>query len=193
MHAHRSIYIGLLFALTVLLLAGPAWAAGDDGLGVYIGVTDTTITPDSPAGGTKSEISGVTFGVDYQFPLGESFSLNPFLMISSEEEEEEISPGVTGTNEFDTTVLALQLRYWIEGLYLGAHAGRYEVEVTGAVGGSETFDDTGFGAVIGWEGQGGFVLALQYDTFTVEVPSMAGPSTVDVEFTTLRALIGYRF
>ena len=181
------------FALTALLFAGPAFAAGDDGLGIYIGVTDSTV---SPEGGTDLDVSGSTFGVDYQFPLGESFSFNPFLMISSEDGDEQVAPGVTAKIEFDTTILALQLRYWIESLYLGAHVGRYETEVTFPGGGSETFDDTGFGAVIGWEGEGGFILALQYDTFTLEVPAdpPAPPGTTqDIEFTTLRALIGYRF
>ena len=172
MHAHRSIYIGLLFALTVLLLAGPAWAAGDDGLGVYIGRTDSTV---SGEGSAEFDVSGSTFGVDYQFPLGESFSFNPFIMFASEDGGDAFQP-----IEVDSTIFALQLRYWIGGLYLGAHVGRYETDVNLATDPDQSSSDTGFGAVLGWEGEVGIVLALQYDTFTfvdTNAPGGGAPRT----------------
>ena len=176
--------IAVSFALAVLLLAGSAFAVGDEGLGVYVGATDSTVSPPT---GADFDVSGSTFGVDYQFPLGDSFSFNPFIMFASED-------GTDSSNvppedfELDTTILALQLRYWIGGLYLGAHAGRYETEITSTGGTDESLSDTGFGAVLGWEGEGGFVLSLQYDTVTYD--TSGGP---EVELTTLRALIGYRF
>ena len=186
----KKLIVAISFALTALLFAGPVFAAGNEGLGVFIGASDSTI---SPSMGSEIDVSGSTFGVDYQFPLGESLSFNPFYLVSSEDGDDP-NPGPPPVPiDVDVSVLGVQLRYWFDGVFLGAHAGRYKAEIkSGTV--DQSITDTGYGAIIGWEGEGGLFLSAQYDTVTFDFPAVpGGPGPQEIEVTSIRALIGYRF
>ena len=180
------------FALTALLFAGPAWATRDSGLGLYMGGSRTTMTPsDSP----QFDSSGPGLGIDFQFPVGDSFSVNPFFLSFKEDGDAPITDGmgnIIGSTlaKLDNKIAGLQLRYWLDGVFLGAHAGRYSTTISfpDFAGLRQKLSDTGFGAVIGWEGESGFTLVLQYDTVTYDSGGGA-----EVEFKSLRGLFGYRF
>ena len=99
-------------ALRLLGLALPClWAVGaqaatDNGFAVYLGGVHSN---DSDVYGTGK---GFALGVDAQFVVNDDWSLNPYLLISSE---------TTGVNSLDVIngEGGLQARYWFGSWFLG--------------------------------------------------------------------------
>ena len=81
-----------LFGITAL--AGLALAEAESGFGIYGGYANHSSKgqfTEAPFDGQEFEFSsqGLSYGIDYQFALGDSFSISPFLMSSQEQFEEE--------------------------------------------------------------------------------------------------------
>ncbi len=169
----------VLFALG----AGSAYAGPKDGIGVNGGLTTQHMT--SPAGSYQS--SGVSLGVDYQIALSESVSLNPFLMSSGES----VSGTVPTGNNASHGILGLQLRYWIDNVFIGGHLAAYNETLslkTGNVTTSTTAGGGGGGLVVGWEKpDGGLFVMGQLDSANIKYQTYTSKQTG------FRLSIGYRW
>jgi hypothetical protein len=132
--------------------------------------------------------NGLSLGLDYQFAVSESLSLNPFLMTSVE--------SATGGNlQSGTRAMhdnfGLELRYWISNAFVGAHLfSQTEVlaHTVGNVTTSTTASGGGFGLVGGWEdpASGLFVMG-QLDGARLHYP------TSTTKASEARLSIGYRW
>ena len=116
--------ISLVSALA-MLLGGVTLAQADqaaNGFGLFAGLSSHSMNPQPQVGSAQDySSSGVSLGIDYQFALGESFSLNPFLMSAGER----VSGGITDTTS-GHGILGIEGRYWLNNEYfLGAHVGSY--------------------------------------------------------------------
>jgi hypothetical protein len=177
-----------LIATLVLFSAGSAWAEPKNGFGLFGGFAshsaEGTFLP--AFGGTSFSYSssGLSGGVDYQFAISPSLSINPFLVSSAE--------GTSGDLLADTTaghgIFGVGLRYWPGDVFFGAHVGSYSEALTGSGRSSTTSaSGTGVGFSVGWESPDGLMMFGQYDTFSVSY------SDADVDLTGLRLHIGYRW
>lgn len=177
--AGLAVCIGLLIAT----MATVALAEPKQGFGLFGG----TASHERSSGGTSLlGSSGLSIGVDYQIPISEFVSFNPFLESSAESVES--CDGCTAGHG----ILGLQLRVWLGDVFIGGHVGNYSEVITIDTG-FGTFDftgsGTGAGAVIGWEGSdGGLFLALQVDSATISYDFAA-----DTDLTSTRLHIGYRW
>ena len=127
--------------------------------------------------------SGLSIGIDYQIAMGENISFSPFLVSSSEGTSGDLASGVDAGHG----ILGIQLRYWMEDLFLGGHFGNYSEVLSGGPGGDNSASGFGFGFIVGLEQESGLFFSGQYDTFTVNY------SDADVDLTGIRLHIGYRW
>ncbi|MGV8935382.1 MAG: hypothetical protein ACOH1I_12190 [Gallionellaceae bacterium] len=133
---------------------------------------------------TANSTSGLSLGMDYQFALSSNFSINPFLMTSSE-----TVPNISGMSA-GHGILGVQGRFWIGDIFMGAHLGSYS-EVFTTSNSTASANGTGAGLVVGWEKpDGGLYVMGQFDSATV-TPNTAGYA--DAKFTALRLSVGYRW
>lgn len=127
--------------------------------------------------------SGLSLGLDYQFALTDSLSLNPFLMTSGE--------SVSNVNNVTAThgILGLQLRYWIGDAFVGGHLASYsETLKFGNTGISANASGGGAGLVAGWENpNGGLYVLGQLDS------AKLGYANTDTKFNDVRLSVGYRW
>lgn len=137
-----------LLGLTLMLCLGTIDArAADNGFGVYLGGVHSN---DSDAYGTSK---GFAVGVDAQFVVNDDWSLNPYLILSSE------------TTDSSLDVLngegGLQARYWIGSWFLGPQFLFHDtlLKQGGTVGQSLYGPAVGFSA--GWEGSNGWSVVLE--------------------------------
>ncbi len=156
-------------AMVLALGANAAHAEAKNGFGLDAGVVSNHMS--DPFGNYQS--AGLSFGLDYQFAISPSFSINPFLMSSGESTSGNIVPGTTASHG----IFGLQLRYWINDWVLGGHLASYSEVLSNSVGNttvSTTAHGGGGGLVAGWENPAGgmFVMGqldsanLQYTGFT---------------------------
>lgn len=162
-----------------------------NGFGLFAGVSSHAMTP-KPQIGTSADYSssGLSLGIDYQFGLGESFSLNPFLMSAGER----VSGGITDSTA-GHGILGVEGRYWMNSEYfLGAHVGSYsEVLQSNSSNVSTSASGGGFGLTAGWENSardsafGGIFVTLQVDKAKIRYDN------ADVELSGMRLQVGYRW
>ncbi len=168
-----------LFALGT----GIALAEPKNGFGLNAGLITQQMT--SPAGNYQS--NGVSLGVDYQFALSDSLSLNPFLMSSGENASGTVTPGSTAAHG----ILGLQLRYWINNAFIGGHLASYSEVLSlknGNVTTSTSVNGGGLGLVAGWEHPNGGLFVLgQLDSANLKYP------TTTNKLSGFRLSIGYRW
>ncbi len=177
-----------VLAATVMVLglgAGAAHAEPKSGLGVNAGLVASRMN-DPVAGSYQS--SGLSLGLDYQFALSNSLSINPFLMTSVEPASgTAIAAGTHATHD----MIGLELRYWIGSAFVGGHLFT-QSEVLSITNGNVTTSTNanggGLGLVGGWEDpHSGLYVMGQLDGGRVHYPA----STTKVsEF---RLSIGYRW
>ena len=186
-----KIYLIPVVLLTGLLIySGSTFAAPENGFGLYGGFashsSDGVITAGAPTG-TEFEFSssGLSIGIDYQFALGDSFSISPFLVSSSESFTDET--GIFVENDGGSHgIIGVQFRLWFEDVFVGAHVGNYS-EVIRFSTSDVTSDGPGFGVIAGWEGERGLFFSAQYDQASLEA------SDADIDLTGIRLHIGYRW
>jgi hypothetical protein len=179
-------------ATLIVLLGTSAQAQAEqpaNGFGLFGGISSHSMTPQNSAAADYSS-SGVSLGIDYQFGLADSFSLNPFLMSAGERVSGGISDATSGHG-----ILGVEGRYWINSEYfLGAHVGSYsEVLQSNSSNVSTSASGGGFGLTVGWENNsrtsafGGIFVALQVDKAKIHYDN------ADVGLSGLRMHIGYRW
>jgi hypothetical protein len=177
-----------VLAATVLALglgAGAAHAEPKSGLGVNAGLVASRMN-DPLAGSYQS--SGLSLGLDYQFALSDSLSINPFLMTSREPASgNAIAAGTTAAHG----MFGLEMRYWIGSAFVGGHLFT-QSEVLSITNGNVTTSTNanggGLGLVGGWEDpHSGLYVMGQLDGGRVHYPA----STTKVS--ELRLSIGYRW
>lgn len=183
---HKQIARTLVVA-TALAAAGAAIAEPKNGFGLNGGLashgSDITFDPSAGGGTAKGTSSGLSIGIDYQFAINPSFSVNPFLMSSGES-----SGGDWASDaKLGHGILGLQLRYWVGNVFIGGHVGSYS-EVVSVNGTSTSANGAGVGAVVGWEDPaGGLYLMGQIDSAKLDY------SDAEVDLTGVRLSIGYRW
>jgi hypothetical protein len=171
--------IGALLAVG----AGSAIAEPKNGFGLDGGIVTSHMS--NPLGNYQS--SGLSIGIDYQFAISESFSINPFLMSSGESTSGALIPGTKAGHG----ILGLQLRYWINDMFIGGHLASYSEILSNSVGNitaSTTATGGGAGLVAGWENpNGGMFVMGQLDSaklqYTGSTSKMSG----------FRLSMGYRW
>ena len=186
----------LITGALVFLLSSPAQAV-ESGFGLFGGLTNYAsegefkVAPLTGVGyGFKS--SGISFGFDYQFPIFDLISINPFYM-SSHETFSRVSGPFPQTGEGQNVILGVQGRLWFGSLYVGAHTGIYGQIIrfdTGDAG----WAGNGFGVAAGYETDFGFFVNGQIDSANMESKDEAtGIITADMKLSGMRMHAGYRF
>jgi len=189
----------LVLLLNVLVLfvicAGDALAEPKSGFGLNLGATSNKMDGATIPGGTAYAYSstGMSVGIDYQFAVSDSFSINPIFMSSGEDASGSTLQAGTSAGH---GILGLQLRYWMGDAFIGGHIGKY-VEVLSTVttvnGNTTVATDVGAsgggrGLVLGWEPSSSkwFVMG-QIDTASIDYLA------ANVKLTGYRLSIGYRW
>ncbi len=179
----------LLLALTVLILlgAGPADAAPRNGMAIFFGPNSLKASDTTSGESYTTSSGGFGLGLDYQFALGQSLSLNPFLTKMSANVSFPTLPDVS-LAQYD--ILGLQARLWLGSIFIGAHYGIYGatlVESDISIAGIGTGE--GWGLDAGYEGEGEWFLTLHSDSAKgVEISD--APS---IDLAGGRLNIGYRW
>lgn len=121
--------------------------AADNGFAVYFGGVHSN---DSDAYGTSH---GGAVGVDAQFVVNEDWSLNPYLLISSE---------TTGTNNLDVIngEGGLQARYWLGSWFLGPQFLFHDTLLKQGSTVGQSLYGPAVGFTAGWEGRSGWSVVL---------------------------------
>ncbi len=175
-----------LVVLAALLPASQALAQPGSGFGLFGGVArhdmEGTFTQ-PPLTGIQFnyESSGVSIGIDWQFEISDSFTINPFLMSSSESFSGDINA------DGGHAILGVSFRFWFDGLFLGPHVGSYNEVLEDNTGNTIDASGTGIGVMIGWQDESGFLLMAQYDTASLEYVD------ADVDLTGIRLQAGFRW
>ena len=179
-----TVWALLLYAVTPVASAAPK-----SGWSVFGGAASHSssgeITKGTLQGSTFSiSSSGLSIGGDYQFALSDEFSLNLFLVSSSES----ASSTELLIDSAGHAIWGIQGRFWMEGLLVGGHIGNYS-EVLSDTNAGTSVVSTGFGSglVVGWESEGGLFGAVQIDQVTVK----ASDASTNVSGTRLH--VGYRW
>jgi hypothetical protein len=185
---HRVILVLGCAALLTGLFPLAAQCEPMKGFGAFVGLASHSGSVDYNSGGSSSfKSSGLSLGVDYQFPLNQTLSINPFLMSSSESVGGDAGESYTSTGH---GILGVELRYWAERFFVGAHIGNYS-EVLIATSGSGASDTSasaiGFGVTGGWQNDDGVFVAAQVDRADFKY------SNATHDTTGLRLHIGYRW
>lgn len=140
----------LLLGATAVGLPNNAWADPGNGFGLYAGAIKAT---DGVLGGAGWS-HGVTLAGDAQFTISNSWSINPYLLVSAEH-------GDLGSES--NNVAGLQLRYWMDEIFVAPQI-LFHDRMLHSHGQGSTYG-TGLGLAVGWEGDSGWILQLQYNTF----------------------------
>lgn len=177
-----------VIVVAALIAAGNAYAAPKNGFGVNIGASSQSMDGSLKAqyGGydVSYTSSGLSLGADYQIALSDTFSLNPFLMSSSENTSGDLKSGTTVGHG----ILGLQLRHWLDDFFIGGQIARYTEALVYDGGSTTTGAGTGFGIAAGWEkADGGLFILCQLDKASLAY------SDADVNLTGFRLSVGYRW
>ncbi len=129
-----------------------AQAATDNGFAVYVGGVHSNDSDISGYGTGK----GFALGVDAQFVVSDDWSLNPYLLLSSETTNQtyDVVNGEGG----------LQARYWIGSWFLGPQFLFHDtlLKQSGTVG--QSLYGPAVGLTFGWEGKSGWSVVLEANT-----------------------------
>lgn len=171
--------------IAAALTSSPASAEPKNGVGVFAATGTTTYT--ETEGGEEYVRSAIGTGIDYQFALGKSLSISPYLEKSGGSNPPESFPDAA---TIEVSSIGVQARYWLGGLFLGIHAGQYVLATSSA---SFSVDISaaaaGQGFIMGFEAEQGWFIAVRSDTADGLI--LADNPTVDVNSN--RLLFGYRW
>lgn len=177
----------VIFLLFFVFFAGTAFAEPKNGFGVNIGLADHSMKAtftQGPPGTASYSSSGLSLGIDYQIALSHYFSLNPFLMTSGESASGDVVSGTSASHG----ILGLQLRYWIDDMFIGGHIARYSEVLSNSNYGNTSASGPGVGLVLGWEQHdGGLFFMGQLDSAKLAYDD------ADVKLTGFRLSVGYRW
>ena len=157
------------------LWAAAAQAATDNGFAVYLGGVRSS---DSVLYGTSR---GVAIGADAQFIVNDSWSLNPYLLISSETTDRSYD-AVNGEG-------GLQARYWIGSWFLGGQFLFHNLLLKQGGTVSTSLYSPAVGLVAGWEGQNHWSVVLEANA----LEKGSGVFVPDNNRSDVLLLVGYRW
>ena len=178
----KSIF--LIFTMSIwasLTIAGPI-----EGLGLFADFGQLKAVNENSQ--TEYQTSKVFGGhIDYQFPLGESFS---FSLFAAENANKGSLPNNTEYEYYKAGIIAAELRFWLGPLYLSIHGGQYYltwIESLSSYSGINWSGGNGFG--LGLEGESGWSLGL-YSENSEKIEFKNFP---DQRVEGNRIIIGYRW
>lgn len=167
----------VLLDTTMLFALLTGTAAADPKNGFSLNAAEVAHVRDC-GGCTGSSTSGFSVGMDYQFAMSDTLSINPFLMTSAETNKD--TPGVLIRHG----IVGAQLRYWAGNIFFGGHLGHYTETISddrSSISGS----GGGGGLVAGWERpDSGWYVMGQLDS---------GVGFDDVKLHAFRLGLGYRW
>jgi len=177
----------LLFMVFVLsICASVSFAGQGDGWGLFVDIGQLKAVNENT--GTEYQQSKVFGGqIDYQFALGESFSL---LLFATENMSEGSLPDNTEYEYYKAGIIGAELRFWLGPLYIGIHGGQYYltwIESLSSYTGINSSGGTGFG--LGLEGESGWSLGF-YSENSEKIDFKDFP---DQRVEGNRIIIGYRW
>lgn len=187
--------------MLLLIVTGNALAAPESGFGINLGMARNSMSGTTTPAGTAYSYSssGLSVGMDYQFALSDSFSISPIFIISSGESLNSASQAGTifsGAQPPDSAghgIFGLQLRYWMDDVFIGGHVGSYAEFLSSTNSNTKTTTETvgegiGKGLVVGWEpSKSKWFVMGQIDTANIDYTS------ANVKLTGTRVSIGYRW
>lgn len=181
----KKSYVFAAMLMLFTISAGTAHADPKNGVGVSAGLVASRMN--DPVKGSYQS-SGLSLGLDYQFAVSDSLSINPFLMTSSE-------PATGGTLLAGThashSEFGIELRYWINNAFVGGHLFSQTETLSTTAGNVTTSTDAsggGLGLVGGWESpDSGLFVMGQLDGARAHYPA----STAKVS--EARVSIGFRW
>ncbi|HEX7927862.1 MAG TPA: hypothetical protein VF678_09730 [bacterium] len=108
----------LFLLLIVLTLAVPTLVLAEPkaGFGIYAGLSQDSGDQKSRGSSTTYKSSGLALGGDYQFKLGTSMSLSPFIELT--DGEKVTCTGCSGVTA-DRTAFGGEFRYWFDAIFVG--------------------------------------------------------------------------
>lgn len=179
----------MLAAAFVILLNASAQAQAEqpaNGFGMFAGISSHSMNRTA----LDYSSAGLSLGIDYQFGVTDSLSINPFLMSAGER----VSGDITDTSA-GHGILGIEGRYWINNEYfLGAHIGSYsEALKSNSSNVSTSASGGGYGLTAGWENSSkgssfdGIFVALQVDKAKIHYDNDDG------YLSGVRLNIGYRW
>ena len=180
--------IAIFLSVLLVLITDNAVAGPLNGFSINAGGVSNSMSATLNAGGSPYSYisSGLSVGLDYQIAMSENISLNPFLMYSSESTSGTLKSGTTAGHG----IFGLQLRYWINDVYIGGHFASYSEALVNSASNPTTTSGTGGGGgvVVGWEpANSKWYLMGQYDSANIKY------TDADVKLTGARISIGYRW
>lgn len=191
--------------LAILWGASVALAAPKSGLGIWGSLLSSEEAFSVPAAnsftGAKlnftGSASGVGFGADYQIAMGD-LSINPF--VEYDQQSVSFPSSKVGSGSWNTAThyyVGVQVRYWIEKLFVGAQLGYFSDDLTGEKQsfGVTDYNGTGqaYGIAGGWEDDNGLMASLQIDFGHTEFKFSGQKKSDTIDTTTYRANVGWRF
>jgi len=192
----------LLSALMVFAMsADKALAEPGNGFSINSGLTSHNMSgTTSPAGAAYSySSSGLSVGMDYQFALSDNFSISPIFIISvgesliSTPQAGTVFSGIQAPDSAGHGIFGLQLKYWIDDVFIGGHVGSYAEFLSSTNSNTNTTTNTigegiGKGLVVGWApSQSKWFLMGQVDSANIDYLNSK------VKLTGTRISIGYRW
>ena len=142
---------GLLGCSLLGLWALDARAATDNGFAVYVGGVHSS---DSDVYGTSK---GLALGVDAQFVVNDDWSLNPYLLISTETTDTSLDV-INGEG-------GLQARYWIGSWFLGPQFLFHDTLLKQGSTVGQSLYGPAAGLSFGWESRSGWSVVLEANAF----------------------------
>ncbi len=173
-------------AVLLALYAGSACADPKNGFSLNAGLIKSNATATMTATGAGASYSGtgLSLGLDYQIAVSPNFSVNPFLMTSSESTSGALIQGTSAGHG----ILGIQLRYWADDVFFGAQVGRYTEALVNSNLPTTRASGNGAGLVVGWEDRNsGLYVTGQLDSAKVHYVD------ANVKLSEFRASIGYRW
>ena len=142
---------------TLSICSSITFASPGDGWGLFVDIGQLKAVNENT--GTEDQQSQVFGGqIDYQFALGESFSL---LLFATENTNEGSLPDNKEYEYYKAGIIGSELRFWLGPLYIGIHGGQYYltwIESLSSYTGVNSSGGTGFG--LGLEGESGLSFGL---------------------------------
>ena len=174
----------MVFALSIC--ASVTFAGPGDGWGLFVDIGQLKAVNENT--GTEYQESKVLGGqIDYQFALGESFSL---LIFATENMNEGSLPNDTEYEYYKAGIIGAELKLWLGPFYIGIHGGQYYltwIETLSSYTGINLSSGTGFG--LGLEVESGWSLGL-YNENSEKIDFKDLP---DQRVEGNRIIIGYRW
>jgi len=157
-----------------------------EGFGIFIDVGQQKPVNDDT--GKEYQTSKI-FGdqIDYQFPLGKSFS---FSLFGSENVGKGALPENKRFKNYKTAIIGAELRAWMGPLFLGVHRGKYFltwIETISSYSGIKSSSGKGLG--LGLEGESGWSLGW----YKEKSEKIKFENLPDQRFEGDRIIIGYRW